>query len=73
MSDLGRTSPPDAVSIVGQVIGGLAPLMVGFHDGEVVIGHPNLLSWDLNRDQVEEFAQLLVRASWEAARQDGAP
>ena len=50
------------------------PLPVGIHRRSVIIGDPtDGTSWALNARQVELFAQLLVRASWEAARQDGAP
>jgi hypothetical protein len=60
---------------VGQIddAGGF-PLPVGIHRRSVIIGDPkDGTSWALNARQVELFAQLLVRASWEAARQDGAP
>jgi hypothetical protein len=60
---------------VGQVddAGGF-PLPVGIHRRSVIIGDPQEgTSWALDARQVELFAQLLVRASWEAARQDGAP
>ena len=50
------------------------PLPVGIHRRSVIIGDPqDGTSWALNARQVELFAQLIVRASWEAARQDGAP
>jgi hypothetical protein len=50
------------------------PLPVGIHRRSVIIGDPqDGTSWALNARQVELFAQLLVRASWEAARQDVGP
>jgi hypothetical protein len=49
------------------------PLPVGIHRRSVIIGDPEHgTSWALNARQTELFAQLLVRASWEAATQDGA-
>ena len=60
---------------VGQIddAGGF-PLPVGIHRRSVIIGDPQEgTSWALDARQAELFAQMLVRACWEAARQDGTP
>ncbi len=60
---------------VGQVddAGGF-PLPVGIHRRSVIIGDPQEgTSWALDAAQAEKFAQLLVRACWEAGAQGGAP
>jgi hypothetical protein len=48
------------------------PLQVGVDYDTVTIGSGET-TWRLSASQLEEFAQLLVRACWEAARQGGAP
>jgi hypothetical protein len=59
------------VGHVDDVTDGLE-LVVGVDRDTVTIGS-GLTQWHLSRDQAEEFAQLFVRACWEAAGQDGAP
>ena len=67
--------PDPYVREIGRIsdAGGF-PLPVGIHRRSVIIGDPQEgTSWALNASEVEEFAQLLVRACWVAARQDGEP
>jgi hypothetical protein len=47
------------------------PVYVGTYNGTVTVG--DKFPYRFTRAQAEEFAQLFVRACWEAARQDGAP
>ena len=53
--------------IVGQIGHGLGALAVGVRDGRVVIGRGADDYWALNPHQAEDFAQLFVRACWQAA------
>jgi hypothetical protein len=48
-------------------------LTVGIDHNSVTLGKHGAVLWHLDPQQAEEFAQLFVRACWEAARQDGAP
>ena len=44
---------------------------VGVYNGTVTIG--DMFPYRFTQAQAEEFAQLFVRACWEAGRQGGAP
>ena len=59
----------DDVRAIGEVTCAHgAPLIVG-----VYRGHVNIAGRMLDEEQAGEFAQLFIRACWEAAAQDGAP
>ena len=69
------TDPLPGVHVIGCVgdLDGYRAT-VGVTGNHVTItGSTSGLVLRLGRDQAEEFAQLFVRACWEAARQDGAP
>ena len=46
-------------------------VFLGVYNGTVTVG--DKFPYRFTREQAEEFAQLFVRACWEAARQGGAP
>ena len=65
-----RQQADDDVRAVGTVeCAHGAPLTVGVYRGQV-----NIAGRMLDEEQLEQFAQLIVRAAWEAARdRDGEP
>jgi len=57
---LGQVDDADGVAV-----------FVGVYNGTVTIG--DMFPYRFTQAQAEEFAQLFVRACWEAGRQGGAP